>query len=50
VVDVELVMRVLDDRDALAGESKPRDELLDQRRLARSRVAAEADDVHRTSV
>jgi hypothetical protein len=50
VVDVEVVMRVLDDRDALAGKAKAGDELLDQRRLARPRVAAKADDVHRSSV
>jgi hypothetical protein len=35
VVDVEVVVRVLDDRDALAGQTKAGDELLDQRRLAR---------------
>ena len=50
VVDVEVVVRVLDDRDALAGQTKAGDELLDQRRLARPRVAAETDHMHRPSV
>jgi hypothetical protein len=50
VVDVEVVMRVLDDRDALAGQAQANDELLDERRLAGARVAAETDDMHRSSL
>jgi hypothetical protein len=47
VVDVEIVVRVLDDRDALAGQAQPHDQLLDQGGLAGARITAEADDIHR---
>lgn len=46
VVDIEIVMRMLDDRDALAGKPEPCDQMLDQRGLAGTRIAAEADDLH----
>ena len=50
VVDVERVMRVLDDRDALTVPLQVRDQLLDQRGLARARETAETDHVHRGCV
>ena len=43
---VERVVRVLDHRDPLAGQPQAHDQLLDQGGLARTRVAAEADDLH----
>ena len=47
VVDVEAVVRVLDDRDALPGRAQRRDQPLGERGLAGTGEAAEADDVHR---
>ena len=46
VIDVEVVVRVLHDRDALARDAKNGNEALDERCLARARKAAQADDVH----
>jgi len=46
VIDVEVVVGMLDHRDALTRQAKDGDEALDERRLARARKAAQADDVH----
>ena len=47
VVDVEAVMRVLDDRHPLTGRAQRRDQPLGERGLAGTGEAAKADDVHR---
>jgi hypothetical protein len=41
VIDVEIVVRMLDHRHALPRQLELRDELLDQRRLARPRIPAD---------
>src|SRR5438874_5719490 len=49
-VDVELVMRMLDDRDAQAQRVEMRDQPRQQRGLARTAPACKADDFHPRSV
>src|SRR3954451_20229455 len=49
-VDVELVMRMLDDRDAQAKPIEIRDQPRQQRGLARTAPACKADDFHSSSV
>src|SRR3954452_8745963 len=49
-VDVELVMRMLDDRDAQAKRIEMRDQPRQQRGLARTAPACKADDFHSSSV
>src|ERR1051326_848288 len=46
LVDVEGVVRVLDERDAQAPLHEARDETLDERGLAAARPAGEAEDFH----
>src|SRR3989304_26865 len=45
-VDVELVMRVFDERDRHALQDKPWYELLDQRRLATTRPSRKSENLH----
>src|SRR5689334_18425022 len=49
-VDVELVMRMLDDRDAQALRAEMRYQPRQQRGLARTAPACKADDFHSSSV
>src|SRR3954471_10858303 len=49
-VDVELVMRMLDDRDAQAKRIEMRNQPRQQRGLARTAPACKADDFHSSSV
>ena len=46
LVDIEVVMRVLDERNAHAASGELGDEPLDQRRLAAPRPAGEAEQTH----
>ena len=49
-VDVELVVRVLDDGDAQALRVEMRDQPRQQRGLARTAPACKADDFHNSSI
>src|SRR5260221_11507191 len=46
LVDVEGVMRMLDEGNAQPARGEARDELLDERGLAAARPASEAEDLH----
>jgi hypothetical protein len=46
LVDIERMVRVLDERDAQPGAGEARDELLDERGLAAARPAGEAEHFH----
>src|SRR5438105_2989617 len=50
LVDIEGMVRVLDERDPQPGAGEARDQLLDERGLAAARPAGEAEDFHAKTI